>query len=146
MTASARSPKTASRRTVVAAVGALGLGGAVAACGSDDAEPPEGRIEEETPEGGEELAGTSDIPEGGGVVFENARVVVTQPEPGEFRAFSAVCTHQGCVVRDVSDGTINCACHGSRFAIGDGSVVNGPAEQPLPEEALTVEGDSLRLG
>jgi nitrite reductase/ring-hydroxylating ferredoxin subunit len=43
----------------------------------------------------------SDVPEGGGVVFRDQKVVVTQPEPGEFKAFTAVCTHQGCLVDSV---------------------------------------------
>jgi Rieske Fe-S protein len=71
--------------------------------------------------------------------------VVTQPTEGEFKAFSAVCTHQGCPVQSISDGTINCQCHGSAFAIEDGSVVNGPATRPLESKAVSVEGDSVRV-
>ncbi|HET9650334.1 MAG TPA: Rieske (2Fe-2S) protein, partial [Microlunatus sp.] len=52
-------------------------------------------------------------------------------------AFSKICTHAGCPVSDVTD-TIDCLCHGSRFSITDGSVVNGPASQPLPESPTTV--------
>ena len=65
---------------------------------------------------------------------------------GEFRCFTAVCTHQGCIVSSVSDGNINCECHGSAFSIADGSVVTGPATQPLGEEQITVEGDAITLG
>ncbi|GAA2944297.1 Rieske (2Fe-2S) protein [Streptomyces argenteolus] len=97
-----------------------------------------------TPTG--ELTRTSGIPVGGGTVFKDRKVVVTQPEAGEFKAFSAVCTHAGCIVASVSDGTINCACHGSRFSITDASVEAGPAPRPLPAERITVEGDSIRLG
>ncbi|GGU56086.1 Rieske (2Fe-2S) protein [Streptomyces lavendofoliae] len=92
-----------------------------------------------------ELARTSDIPSGGGAVLKERKVVVTQPREGEFMAFSAVCTHQGCVVATVEDGTINCACHGSRFRIADGSVARGPATRPLPAERITVTGDTIRL-
>ncbi|WP_336323449.1 Rieske (2Fe-2S) protein [Streptomyces lavendofoliae] len=92
-----------------------------------------------------ELARTSDIPPGGGAVLKDRKVVVTQPREGEFRAFSAVCTHQGCVVATVEDGTINCACHGSRFRIADGSVARGPATRPLPAERITVTGGTIRL-
>jgi Rieske Fe-S protein len=70
---------------------------------------------------------------------------VTQPEQGTFKAFSAVCTHQNCLVSQVRDGTIDCACHGSRFSITDGSVEQGPATRPLPEERIAVEGNSVRL-
>jgi Rieske Fe-S protein len=90
------------------------------------------------------LAATGDIPVGGGAVFEAEGVVLTQPTPGEFRAFSAVCTHQGCVVADVVGGTINCNCHGSKFGL-DGSVANGPATKPLPERAVRVSGDQISL-
>ncbi|MFC8919701.1 Rieske (2Fe-2S) protein [Streptomyces sp. NPDC047821] len=92
-----------------------------------------------------ELARTADIPSGGGTIFKERKVVVTQPRDGEFKAFSAVCTHQACIVATVENGTINCACHGSRFRIADGSVARGPATRPLPAEQITVEGDSIRL-
>jgi Rieske Fe-S protein len=91
------------------------------------------------------LARTADIPVGGGAVFAEQDVVVTQPVAGEFRAFSATCTHQGCMVDQVTGGTINCPCHGSRFAVADGSVVQGPARSPLPERAVRVDGESIVL-
>jgi Rieske Fe-S protein len=93
----------------------------------------------------ERLSDAADIPEGSGRVFADQQVVVTQPEAGEFKAFSALCTHQGCVVQDVTD-TINCGCHGSQFDISDGSVVTGPATQPLPPAEIDVSGDGITLG
>jgi len=95
---------------------------------------------------GEALADTADIPVGGGVVFADQDVVVTQPVAGEFKAFTATCTHQGCVVDEVADGTINCPCHGSKFAVADGSVAGGPASSPLAEKAIAVQGSSIMLG
>ncbi|MGH8826693.1 MAG: Rieske (2Fe-2S) protein [Jiangellaceae bacterium] len=92
------------------------------------------------------LASTSDIPVGGGTVFADADVVITQPTAGEFKAFSAVCTHQGCTVGEVTQGSIICPCHGSVYSIEDGSVQGGPAPAPLAEKALVVEGDQLVLG
>jgi Rieske Fe-S protein len=50
---------------------------------------------------GQPLGGTSEVPEGGGAVYSDQKVVVTQPEAGEFKAFTAVCTHQGCLVSSV---------------------------------------------
>jgi Rieske Fe-S protein len=93
---------------------------------------------------GEELARTDEIPVGGGKVFADRKIVVTQPEQGEFKAFSAICTHQNCTVANVSDQTINCNCHGSKFSITDGAVENGPATRPLPAEQITVTGNSIR--
>lgn len=95
--------------------------------------------------GGTELARTSDIPVGGGKIFKERKIVVTQPTKDEFKAFSAICTHQGCTVSTVADGTIDCPCHGSKYRIADASVAAGPATRPLPAEKITVEGNSIRL-
>ncbi|MFD6280742.1 Rieske (2Fe-2S) protein [Streptomyces sp. NPDC060209] len=132
----------ARRRTVLTA-GAAAL---VTGCGSSDGDG--GGDEESSPpaSGDAELTKTSDVPAGGGTIFKDRKIVVTQPTAGEFKAFSAVCTHAGCIVATVADGTIDCACHGSRFSIKDGAVENGPATRPLPAERITVEGDSIRLG
>ncbi|MFG2508417.1 Rieske (2Fe-2S) protein [Streptomyces rubiginosohelvolus] len=139
------------RRTVVAAVGAAGAAAALTACGggsddkggSDTVEQPGSGGEQQG--GGAVLAATADIPEGGGKVFTQQKVVVTQPKPGEFKAFSSTCTHQGCAVKDVSAGTITCPCHNSTFDAATGSPTGGPATQPLPAREITVEGDSIRL-
>jgi Rieske Fe-S protein len=92
---------------------------------------------------GAKLAATRDVPVGGGIILTDAALVITQPKAGTFKAFSAICTHQGCTVNAVEDGTINCPCHGSQFAITDGSVVNGPARKPLPAKKITVSGGSI---
>jgi len=94
---------------------------------------------------GTPLTSTGDVPEGGGVVFGDDEVVVTQPRAGEFKGFSAICTHEGCTVGEVADGTINCPCHGSRYAIADGSVTGGPAPDPLPPVEIVVDGDQILL-
>ncbi|AIV37644.1 Rieske (2Fe-2S) protein [Streptomyces sp. MPA0124] len=150
------------RRTVVAAAGAAGLTAVLAACSdsgddasSDTGTAPSGSASQEAGSsgsgGGENagagpaLAATADIPEGGGKVFPDQKVVVTQPAAGEFKAFSATCTHQGCAVKSVADGVINCPCHNSNFSITDGSVQGGPAPKPLPAVQITVSGDSIRL-
>jgi Rieske Fe-S protein len=92
------------------------------------------------------LTTTSTIPEGGGTVFRTHGVVITQPTAGVFLAFTATCTHQGCTVRAVAGGTINCFCHGSRFRIADGSVAGGPATQPLPRLPIFVRDGLISLG
>jgi Rieske Fe-S protein len=91
------------------------------------------------------VAGVDEIPVGGGRVFPERRVVVTQPTDGEFRGFGIVCTHDGCELNAVADGTINCPCHGSRYAITDGSVVQGPARTGLRVEQVAVDGDRVVL-
>jgi Rieske Fe-S protein len=90
------------------------------------------------------LGAAADVPVGGGKIF-NDKIVVTQPTAGEYKAFSAVCTHSGCTVADVKDGTINCACHGSKFSDKDGSVTRGPAMRPLEAKTVTVEDGNLKL-
>ncbi|MEV6180111.1 Rieske (2Fe-2S) protein [Streptomyces sp. NPDC052016] len=149
------------RRTVVAAAGAAGLAVALTACGgSDDASSSSassggsgstgstgssGSASSGGAAAGGALTTTADIPEGGGKVFDAEKVVVVQPTAGEFKAFSAVCTHQGCAVKSIADGVINCPCHNSNFSITDGSVKSGPATKPLPEVRITVSGDSITL-
>ena len=94
--------------------------------------------------GGGATATTADIPVGGGKIFPDIQAVITQPTAGEFKAFSSICTHQNCPVADVTD-TINCTCHGSKFSIADGSVVNPPATNPLGARNITVDGDNLTV-
>ncbi|MEU6173793.1 Rieske (2Fe-2S) protein [Streptantibioticus parmotrematis] len=158
-------PVTTTRRTMVAAAGATGLAAVLAACGgskgssADSSTSASGGTSQGSSGGtsggasgtgggasGATLAKTSDIPEGGGKIFADQRVVVTQPTAGQFKGFSAVCTHQQCTVSEVKDGTINCPCHGSKFHIADGSVANGPASQPLPAAHITVTNGAVKLG
>ncbi|MFI6939037.1 Rieske (2Fe-2S) protein [Streptomyces sp. NPDC050418] len=150
-----------SRRAVFSAVGAAGLTVALTACGGSDdgggsdtdgGQEPAGEASDQPTEGasgggggGEELAKTSDIPEGGGTVFKDQGVVVVQPAPGDFKAYTSTCTHSGCTVKDVAGGTINCPCHGSKFSIEDGSVKGGPAPKPLPAKQIKVDGDTITL-
>ena len=125
---------TPTRRTLLRglAVGGLALP-VLAACGAGGPAQSGGAIR------------TGEIPVGGGTIFPDQEVVVTQPAQGEFRAFSAICTHMGCTVGKVAHGTIECPCHGSEFSIKDGSVVRGPATQPLPAKKVTVQGARLRI-
>jgi Rieske Fe-S protein len=147
---------SASRRALLLGAGAVGATTVLAACGNDDtittpnnkplttapattpADPPAG--------GGDALTKTSEIPEGGGKIFANQTVVVTQPTKGKFKAFSSTCTHMGCPVGNISGGTINCDCHGSKYSIADGSVKNGPATKGLAEKNITVDGGDIKLG
>jgi Rieske Fe-S protein len=150
-------PAGLSRRAVVAGVGGVAAAGLLTACGggSTATAPATTAAAEPAPSaaapsassgaGGTALTTTADVPVGGGAIFADKDVVVTQPTAGDFKAFSATCTHQGCKVKSVADGVIACPCHNSRFAIADGAVTAGPAKSPLPAKNITVEGDEILL-
>lgn len=129
-------PHAVARRTILKGLSALTVTAGAAGCGSE---------EPHTPAPGAALGPTGDVPVGAGKVDPEQRVVVTQPVQGTFHAFSAVCPHKGCTVQAVVGSTINCPCHGSMFDINDGSVVRGPAQQPLGRLKVTVEAGSLWL-
>jgi nitrite reductase/ring-hydroxylating ferredoxin subunit len=93
--------------------------------------------------GGTALGPTSEVPVGGGKVFTSAQVVVTQPTAGQYKAFTAVCTHAGCTVGTVANGLITCPCHGSQFHIADGSVAQGPASSPLSSVKIAVQNGQI---
>jgi Rieske Fe-S protein len=154
------------RRRVIRGAMAGGLAAPLLAACGEDAEPADGPAGEadstptsEAPpppdeEGGgggggggsEVLASTGDVPVGGGVVLGEQEVVVTQPTKGDFKAFTAVCTHQGCIVASVAGGTISCGCHGSQFSAEDGSVTGGPATGDLAPVKISVQGSDITRG
>ena len=135
------------RRAALAGAGFAGLAATLAACGGGSGSSSGGTSGSgQTGSGGSAaLASTSEIPVGGGKVFSAEKVVVTQPTAGEFKAFSAVCTHMGCIVNQISNGTIDCPCHGSQYSITTGAVVAGPAPRPLPAKQIKVSGGSIFL-
>ncbi|MFV2021856.1 Rieske (2Fe-2S) protein [Micromonospora sp. LOL_023] len=148
-----------SRRALLIGAGGVGATVALAACGTgnddelgsgagnppiDDGQSSGSDGGGETSSGGEGLT-TSQVPVGGGIILAGQGVVVTQPAAGEFKAFSNVCTHQGCPVANLDGGTINCTCHFSSFSITDGSVLSGPAPSPLEEKAVSVDGEAITV-
>jgi Rieske Fe-S protein len=150
---------------VLAGVGLVGLAGAITACSSSGssssavvadpatsatpATPASAAASASSSASGGSAAGaltaTSAIPVGGGMIFASQTAVVTQPTAGEFKVFSAVCTHMGCIVNQIADGRIDCPCHGSEYSITDGAVLAGPAPKPLPAKPFKVTGDSIFL-
>jgi Rieske Fe-S protein len=164
MTDESRQDQCTTRRCVLLGAGALGAAGLLTACSTaavpydanDEGQAPE----PESPTGaasamaasggmtgttGTLLGTASSIPVGGGMAFTAAKVVVTQPTKDQYKGFSAVCTHVGCICNTVADGTINCPCHGSKFKITDGAVVAGPAPSPLPAVSITVANGNVYL-
>jgi len=162
--------RTVGRREVIAGGGLVAVGGILVACGSggsateetaaadpspseteaataEEAEVAEDIAQEEVQQDqGDALVSVSEVPVEGGVVFPDPAVVVVQPAAGDIKCFSAVCTHQGCLVASVEANEILCPCHGSLFSAQDGSVIQGPARQGLPPVDIAVEGDSVILG
>ena len=148
------------RRGLIAGVSLAGLAGTLAACGGGSSPTASGTASSggspakdpgtsagpgQAGGSGSTLTSTNEIPVGGGKIFTSARVVVTQPAAGEFKGFSAVCTHMQCILDQVADGTINCPCHGSRYSVTDGHVVAGPAPSPLPAQPLKVQSGQISL-
>lgn len=95
---------------------------------------------------GTPLVKAAEVPVGGGKILADQQVVVTQPSKGQYKAFTAVCTHQGCTVGQVANGNIVCPCHGSTFSIKDGSVTGGPAPSPLAPVQIKVSGGEVTKG
>ena len=164
MTQESRPSMETTRRGALAGFGLAGVAAALTACGgsssnaagtasaapagSTPAGAAGGSAAASSPAaagGGAVLGTTSEIPVGGGMVFTAAKVVVTQPAAGQFKGFSAICTHLHCIVDKVANGTIDCPCHGSKYSVKDGSVVNGPAPMPLAAQPITVSGEKITL-
>ncbi|WP_327307478.1 Rieske (2Fe-2S) protein [Streptomyces sp. NBC_01298] len=146
-------PTRAARRTVLAAGASVLAGGVLTACGGADETKPSSEggsaptaqnsasasAPASAPAGeSKALVKSSEVPVGGGTVLKGEKLVVTQPTAGNFRCFTAVCTHSGCLVNKVEAGTIDCPCHGSKFKDTDGAVAKGPATRPLEEKKITV--------
>ena len=163
MTEESQQDQRATRRGVLLGVGLAGMGGVLAGCstaavpyGADEAgdAPPQ---QAPAPSASSGMAGQAggapgtllglvkDIPVGGGRVFMAQKVIVTQPASGVLRAFSAVCTHVGCICNKVANGTISCPCHGSEFKITDGAVVTGPAPAPLAARTIAISDGKILL-
>ena len=95
--------------------------------------------------GGAAIAGESEVAPGNAVKFKDSGnpAVLVHLKNGDFVAYSAVCTHQGCTV-DYKGGQLACPCHGSVFDPANGAeVVAGPAPSPLPEIPVKVEGGKI---
>ncbi|WP_329227575.1 Rieske (2Fe-2S) protein [Streptomyces sp. NBC_00111] len=134
----------AARRTVLkgaALAGAAGLG--AAACST---ESKLGHAQTPTPTAPVELGAADEVPVGGAKLYREQRVVVSCLAAGQYKAFSAQCTHAGCLLDKVEENEGNCPCHGSRFDVTTGKAVRGPATVPLPSVPLKLENGKLVAG
>jgi Rieske Fe-S protein len=147
VTDESRTALETTRRGALAGIGVVGVAAAVAACGGGSGGTSSGSSGSGGSSGGSSsaLGTTSEIPVGGGKIFTAEKVVVTQPTKGEFKGFSAICTHMGCTVDKVADGTIDCPCHGSKYSVTDAHVVHGPAPKPLPTKNIKVTNGKITL-
>jgi Rieske Fe-S protein len=132
------------RRSALRGAGVFAVGGVagavVVSLRDEDGDNPSANAygTEDTTGSGSALAAVDDIPSGGGLVLDDAKVVLTKADDGTVQAFSSICTHQGCPVSEVAGGRIICPCHGSEFEADTGEVADGPASRPLPSVAVAV--------
>lgn len=148
-------PTTADRRTVLRTtalgVAAAGIGATAAACSNSNS-MPQGSNATTAQTGdaggsgaGSTLATTSQVPVKGGFINQDVAVVVTQPSAGEYKAFTAVCTHMQCIVGSVTNNVIQCPCHNSQYNASTGAVIAGPAPAPLAAKSIKVDGSNIVL-
>ncbi len=133
-----------SRRTFIAGTATVGAVGAVAACAPTTAAGG-GAGRGGSGGAGVALVALADVPVGGAVAVTTPAgdpVIVSQPTAGTAVAFSAVCTHQGCLVAPRGADLV-CPCHGSVFDAMTGAVRQSPASAPLPSVPVTVQNGEV---
>jgi Rieske Fe-S protein len=140
------------RREVLGVAVASGAALSLAACAAEPevaaTTPPSATVDQAPAELASEimLGLASEVMVGSGTKFmvdEMLTVLVTQPKAGDYRGFSATCTHAGCIVNGVRDGEIACGCHGARFDVETGMVLAGPARTALGRIGIELRGDEL---
>lgn len=127
----------------VAGVGALGVvgGGALGGCANS------GSSDVDTVRSGQSIVALDEVPVGGvaSVTIDRRPAFVARPDAETVRAFSAICTHQGCTV--ISAGEILlCPCHQSHYEPLTGAVTRGPAEKDLPSIDVHIEDGQVVSG
>jgi nitrite reductase/ring-hydroxylating ferredoxin subunit len=133
------------RRAALLGIGALGVAGLVGCSDAQDAVGSASSAVSSATQAVKDAIATADIPVGGGKVFPDLGVIVTQPTAGSYKVFTNICTHQGTKIDKVADGVMECPLHHSKFSIADGSVVAGPATKALPEKSVKVSGDGITV-
>ena len=146
------------RRNVLISSSALAAVGLLAACStetessaSDESGASAAPTGQTQPSGPVTIAQVSDVPVGTVFAFTNPSdgvpAYLLQPAAGKFLAYSAVCTHQGCIVNYDSTGMqFMCPCHGAKYDGTSGQPVSGPAPTGLTPISVSVSGDSIIVG
>jgi Rieske Fe-S protein len=150
-------PTDVSRRTMLV-LGSAGSALALAACSpsgtsgstGSDAGSSGGEVAPSAPSAPAapvEVAKLSAVPVGGSIsaTLSGAPILISQPTAGTVLAFTAVCTHQGCIVKPAKT-EFDCPCHGSRYDAATGDVLSGPALRALAKIPVTVTGDAIMAG
>ncbi len=139
-------PSALTRRRALTGAATLGLATPVlVACGGSEPAGDSSASAPPSPTATGPVASTADVPVGSGVILEEEGLVLTQPTEGDFKAFSNICTHQGCPVTGIDESGISCTCHGSVFSLDTGEPQSGPATSPLPAVEVSVQGDQISL-
>ena len=57
------------------------------------------------------------------------------------------CTHMGCFLSEgrLQDHVVTCTCHGSKFDVRSGAVVDGPAEASVPTYPVVIQAGKVHL-
>ena len=140
------------RREVLGIATAATAAVALSACAAEpeaiDSTAPSATVDQAPADlSGEILLGlASEVVVGSGSKFmvdEMLTILVTQPKAGDYRGFSATCTHSGCIVSGVRDGEIACGCHGARFDVESCAVLAGPARTALGRINIELRGEEL---
>jgi Rieske Fe-S protein len=127
--------------------------GGLAACGGGEVVPPGRLVTLPVPQQGEMLIRVAQFPQlmkvGGGLVGTTAGpldpLAIVREEENRFRAIRALCTHLSCILDfNELNATLDCPCHGSTFEL-DGTVIGGPARQPLRVLPTRFDGTMLSV-
>ena len=137
-------PQT-TRRTVLCGAALAALGLTAAACGGSDGGSGDSSSSA-IPDKPVELGAAGDVPVGGAKLYHEQKLLVAQPKKGEYKAFSAVCTHQGGILDRIEKGEAICPLHKSHFAVDTGKPEKGPATAPLPSVPVRSEAGKLIAG
>ena len=96
----------------------------------------------------EKVGSIGDVPDGSMVRFEfQGGHIGIANVGGSFHAIDDACSHMGCPLSATPlEGTSAvCSCHGSKFDVTNGEVVNGPARRPVTSFSVEVVDDDLMV-